>query len=36
MCAYTVTEFASFMALKEVADTVEASAERKRNAKQGR
>ena len=30
---YTVTEFASFMALKEVAHTVEASAERKRNAK---
>jgi len=33
--SYTVTEFASFMALKEVADTVEASAERKRNAKPG-
>jgi len=27
---YTVTEFASFMALKEIADTIEASAEPKR------
>ena len=31
--SYTVTEFASFMALKEVADTVAASAELKRKAK---
>jgi hypothetical protein len=31
--SYTVTEFASFMALKEVADTVEASAALRRNAK---
>jgi hypothetical protein len=30
---YTVTEFASLMALKEVADTVEASAALRRNAK---
>jgi hypothetical protein len=29
---YTVAEFASFMALKEIADTVEASAELRRKA----
>lgn len=28
--SFTVTEFASFMALKEVADTVDASAERRK------
>ena len=31
--SFTVTEFASFMALKAVADTVETSAEGMRNAK---
>jgi len=30
---YTVTEFASLMALQEVADTIEASTELRRNAK---